>query len=78
MTTATLERFPTVPGRAPRLIPQSHLVGNSTYTVVVCNGTRKNGKTCNRMLGELNLDHPHDVTFRCQDCGATYLLQKGI
>lgn len=76
----TMERTPRVagpPSRAPRLIAQSHYASGGRV-VVVCNSIRKNGRTCNAMLGELNLVLPHDVLYRCQHCGATYLLQKDI
>lgn len=63
--------------RKPRLIVPN-TVERSAYVVVVCTGLRKNGRPCNRPLGDLNIDHPHDVRYTCRDCGETYVLQKPI
>jgi hypothetical protein len=61
--------------RVPRLIvPQDAL--RSRYVVVLCTGVRKNGRSCNRPLGELNINHPHDAKYTCRDCGSEYILQK--
>ena len=61
--------------RMPRLIvPPDPL--RSRYVVVVCTGQRKNGRSCNRSLGDLNINHPHDVRYVCRDCGSEYVLQK--
>jgi hypothetical protein len=60
--------------RTPRLIT---LDGpRSSYVVIVCTGVRRNGRSCNRSLGEININHPHDVRYTCRDCGSEYVLQK--
>lgn len=63
--------------RKPRLVVPNTLP-RSRYVIVICTGLRKNGRTCSRTLGEINLNHPHDVQYTCRDCGSTYLLQKPI
>ena len=60
--------------RTPRQIVPTYR--GSRYVVVVCTGLRKNGRSCNRPLGELNINHPHDVKYTCRDCGSEYILQK--
>ena len=67
MTTAT--------AGVPRLIVPTDTL-RSRYVVVVCTGVRKNGRSCNRSLGDLNINHPHDVRYTCRDCGSEYILQK--
>jgi hypothetical protein len=60
--------------RTPRLIT---LDGpRSRYVIVVCTGVRKNGRSCSRPLGELNINHPHDAKYTCRDCGSEYVLLK--
>lgn len=63
--------------RTPRLVPQVAFE-RAGYEAVVCNREKANGRICNSYLGEVNLAHPHDVRYRCQKCGAMYLLQKDI
>jgi hypothetical protein len=61
--------------RTPRLIPvREHL--RSQYMLVVCTGLRKNNHSCHRTLGEININHPHDVRYTCRDCGSEYILYK--
>ncbi len=59
--------------RSPRLIVS---LDDARYVVVVCTGVRKNGRDCNRPLGELNINHPHDAKYTCRDCGSEYVLLK--
>jgi hypothetical protein len=62
--------------RMPRFIvavdPQ-----RSRYVVVLCSGQSRDGRRrCNRPLGYLNLNHPHDVLYVCRECGAEYTLRQ--
>lgn len=63
------------PVRRPRLVVPPD-AARSRYVVVVCTGQRRNGRSCNRPLGDLNINHPHDVRYTCRDCGSEYILQK--
>lgn len=59
--------------RRPRLSVASH---DHRYVIVYCTGLRRNGRSCDRPLGEINVNHPHDVKYTCRDCGSEYALQK--
>jgi hypothetical protein len=61
--------------RMPRLVVPKEDV-HSRYVRVLCTGLRRNGYTCNRPLGDLNINHPYDVRYVCRDCGSEYVLQK--
>ena len=63
--------------RKPRLVTATE-PPESRFVVVICTGLRRNGKHCNRALGEINIHFPHDVQYTCRDCGSTYVLQKPI
>ena len=74
MTTAraTIKMFekPSI-SRLPRL-----RADDMVYVTLLCTGQRKSGHSCARVLGYLNINHPHDVKYVCRDCGSEYILQK--
>jgi hypothetical protein len=57
-------------------MPKLSVASNAVYVIVICTGQRKSGRSCNRSLGYLNINHPHDVKYVCRDCGSEYVLQK--
>jgi hypothetical protein len=63
--------------RTPRL-EMSPRDGRARYASVICSGTKSNGHPCRRLLGEVSIDNPCDVMFRCHSCHSSYELQLRV
>jgi hypothetical protein len=52
--------------------------GRDRYASVICSGTKSNGHPCRRLLGEVSIDSPCDVMFRCHSCHSSYELLRRV